>query len=140
MKTHKKSLGKDQSGFVFSLPILIIIGVLGVLGLGAASAINWRFLLAIMAMGIVGMAFAGVLFFKADFKMVMYASVIAIGIVFIVEVTFPVLVGGLIALFAMWNFKFLKGKPLILFALVGVGLLVMMMGTKFILLPMGILP
>lgn len=133
-------LKMDKRGFVLSLPILIIGGILAFLGMGVAATINWQFLLAVMAMGIIGIAFLGVVFFKADFKLVIYASIISIAIVFIVEVTFPVLVGGIIAIFAMWNFKYLKGKPLILFALVATGLAVMLFGATLVLAPMGVFP
>lgn len=133
-------LGRDQRGFILTLPIILIAGVLALFGFSAMAAIDWRFLLAMMAMGIVGMAFVGVLFFKADFKLVIVAALVSLMIVFIVEVTFPVIVGGLIAVAAMWNFKLLAKRPLMLFALIGVGLLVMVWGSYAILAPMGIVP
>lgn len=117
-----------------------IAAILAIFGFAAMSAIEWKFLLATMAMGIVGLSFVGVLFFHADFKMVIIAAVIAIGIVFIVEVSLPMIIGGVIIVAAMWNLKMLAKRPLMLVALVACGLLVMVLGANFVLYPMGILP
>ena len=134
-------LMRDERGLALTLPLLIILGIIGLLGLGAASTINWKFLLAVMAMGIVGLAFVGVLFFHADFKMVFLAAVVSFGIIFIVEVSLPVIVGAIIVIAAMYYFKFLIPKrPLIFTLMVLTGLLVMVWGSKAVLLPMGIVP
>ena len=132
---------RNERGFALTLPLLIILGIVAIFGFGAASAINWRFLLAVMAMGVVGLAFVGVLFFHADFKMVFLAAVVSFGIIFILEVSLPVIVGAIIIIAAMYYLKFLIPKrPLIFALMVLTGLLVMVWGAKAVLLPMGIIP
>lgn len=137
--------GSKQHGLVgergiASLIIIAIIAVLALFGFSAMAAINWKFILALFAMGIVGLSVVGVLFFKANWNMVMLAAVVSFGIIFIIEVTFPVLVGGLMVIFAMWQFKLLKGQPLMFVGLVGIGLTVMLLGAKLALYPLGIMP
>ena len=134
-----QNLMRDERGLA-GIVIAGIVALLAIFGLSAASTIEWRFLLAVMAMGIVGMAFVGVLFFKADFKMVLIAAVIAIGIVFIVEVSLPMIIGGVIIIAAMWHLKMLSKRPLMLLALVACGLLVMVLGANMVLIPMRVLP
>lgn len=130
---------RDERGLI-GLIGAAIIGIVALFGLSAAAAINWKFLLATMAMGVVGLAFVGVLFFHADFKMVLIAAVVSLGIVFIVEVSLPMIIGGAMVIAAMWHLKMLAKKPLMLGALVACGLLVMVLGANFVLLPMGVVP
>jgi len=120
--------------------VVAIIGIIALFGFSAAAAINWKFIIALFAMGIVGLAFVGLLFFHADFKMVLAAAVCSFGILFVLEVGFVTLIGGAVVITALWQMKILKGQPLIFVALVGTGLLVMLLGAKMMLIPLGVLP
>ncbi len=139
----KMRLGRDERGLLgvawLTLPILIT-GILGLLGISAVASVNWEFILALFAMGIIGISFVGVLFFKADKKLILFAILASTFIIVLVEVSFPVLVGGIIAIAAMWNMKLLKKRPLMLVTLVMTGLITMVWGSYAIILPMGILP
>ena len=147
--------GKSPTTFIFSdssrrclaedsgiapLILLAIVGIVGLLGVGFVAAFDWTPILAMFALGIVGIAFIGVIFFKANFNLVLIAAIVGIAIVFVMEVSLIVIVGAAITLFAMWNFKLLRGKPLMFALLVVSGLAVMLLGTQFILIPMGLMP
>lgn len=124
---------------IASIVIILIIAILGIFGFGVMAAINWKAILAIFAAGIIAMAVAGALFFKAKWEYVMICSIIALAIVFIIEVTFPMLVGGLVVMFAMWNFKSLGKKPIWFFGLILLGLGMMLFAKAFILVPLGMM-
>ena len=117
----------DDDCGIASLILVVIIAIAGLLGISFVSAFSWKPILAVFAAGIVAMAFAGVLFFKADFKFVMLAIASAVGIVFILEVSFPVIIGGVVILAAVWNLKLLTKKPILLGALVLLGLAMMLL-------------
>ena len=122
-------LMQDERGFVFTIPIILLL-CLGGFFLWGMAAINWQAILAVFAAGIIAMAFAGFFFFHADWNYVMIASIIALAIVFIVEISFPVLVGGLLVLGVVWNFKMLAKQPLIMMGLIILGIVVMMFTYK----------
>jgi hypothetical protein len=128
-----------ERGFA-QIVIIAIIGIIALFGFSAVAAINWKFILALFAMGIVAMAFVGVLFFKADFKMVMLAALCSFGIIFVLEVGFVTIIGGCVVLAALWQMKLLKKQPLIICTLVAIGLFVMLFGAKMVLLPLGVMP
>lgn len=131
---------RDERGLIGIIGI-VIIGIIALFGFSAAAAINWKFIIALFAMGIIGIAFIGVVFFKADFKMVIYAALASFGILVIIEITMPVLVGAALVLGALYYFKVLIPKrPLIFFLLVVTGLIVMVWGYAAIILPMGVYP
>lgn len=136
---NSPSLMRDERG-IAGIIVMGVVALLAVLGISAVAAVNWHFLLALFAMGIIGMAFVGVVFFKASPKLIMVAMLASVFIVVLVEVSFPVLVGGIIAIAAMWNMKLLKRQPLILAVLVITGVAVMIFGYTAVLLPMGIVP
>ena len=141
----KLSLAQDETGYMgvagfFGLIPLAIVAILAFFGIGMVASISWRPVLAIMAMGIIGIAFIGVVFFKANFNMVIFASIISISIVFIAEISLPVIVGAGMVLGAVWYMKMLKTKPLMFALLVIGGLVVMLAGKYMILVPLGVLP
>lgn len=136
---HLEKFYHDDCGIAGWI-VAAVIGFLVLFGFSAAAAIEWKFILALMAIGVIGIAFIGVVFFHADFSLVIAAALISLAIVFIVEISFPVVIGGLVVGAAMWNLKILRGKPLILFLLIVVGLGLMVWGSYYILLPMGIFP
>lgn len=122
----KMSLRRDQRG-IGILPI-IIIAILGIFGISLFSAINWRFLLALMVVVVMGLAVVGGVFFKIPFKYVVMVSVLCLGVVIFIEVTAPVILGLLLVGFAMW--KFTPEKHLaIMVALIGFGCLLVVWGT-----------
>ena len=139
MSGGRLSYSRDEGGIATIIVVAIAL-IAGLFLFSAAAAINWQFILAVMAMGVIGIAFIGVVFFKADFKLVIMAALVSLAIVFIVEVSFPVIVGGLIALGAVWHLKLLSKRPLILVSLVAAGLLVMLLGYHFVLIPLGVYP
>lgn len=130
-------LMRDERGIIGIIGVAII-GILALFSFSALAAINWQFLLAMMAMGIVALAFVGVLFFKADFKLVILAAVVSLGIVFIVEVSLPVIVGAIIVGFGMWKISPAK-QPMLFVGMVGLGLLVMVWAYRAMILG-GMLP
>ena len=130
---------RDEGGIATIIVVAIAL-IAGLFFFSAAAAINWQFILAVMAMGIIGISFIGVIFFRANFKLVIMAALVSLAIVFIVEVSFPVIVGGLIALGAVWHLKLLSKRPLILVSLVAAGLLVMLLGYHFVMIPLGVYP
>lgn len=119
-------LREDQAGFGWIM--IIVVAILGIFGYTALATINWKMILALFAAGIIAMAVAGAVFFHADWNLVMVCSLIALAIVFITEVSFPVIIGGFIAVFAMWNFKMFSKKIWLGVLLVSVGLGVMLLG------------
>ena len=130
---------KDERGFIFTIPIiLLLLGIGGFLIWGMAS-ISWKGIVAVFAAGIVAMAVAGAVFFKANWNFVMLAMIVALAIVFIMEVTFPVLIGGLIVLFAMWQYKLLSRQPLMFVGLIITGLMVMLLAKAMIMVPLGLM-
>jgi hypothetical protein len=121
-----RELRNDQAGFGWIA--IIVVAIMGIFGYTALAAINWRMILALFAAGIIAMAVAGAVFFKADWNLVMVCSLIALAIVFITEVSFPVIVGGFIAVFAMWNFKMFSKRIWLGVLLISIGLLTMVLG------------
>lgn len=134
-----QGLRDDQAGAI-SLLMILIVAVLGIFGFSLMAAINWKGVLALFAAGIIGIAMFGVVFMKQDFKIAMYASILALLIVFIVEVSFPMIVGGLMVLFAMYNYSSFSKKPIIFMMLIGVGLLMMILARTYVLVPLGVMP
>ena len=134
-----QGLRDDQAGAI-SLLMILIVAVLGIFGFSLMAAINWKAILALFAAGIIGIAMFGVVFMKQDFKIAMYASILALLIVFIVEVSFPMIVGGLMVLFAMYNYSSFSKKPIIFMMVIGVGLLMMILARTYVLVPLGVMP
>lgn len=135
---HHRAMGdKGIAGII----LIAIIGLIALFGIGTvAAAIDWSFLLGLMAMGIIGIAFIGTVFFKADFKLVIAAAVISLGIMFVLEVGFITLVGGALVILAGWNFNILKKQPLVFCLLVFTGLVTMFAGNILVLMPLGVFP
>ena len=120
-----RQLLRDECGLA-GIIIAAIVGIIALLGITITATINWRAILAVFAAGIIAMAFAGFFFFHAKFEYVIISAIIALAIVFMVEVTFPVLIGGILILAAVWHLKLLSKKPLILLALISLGLVMML--------------
>ena len=133
-----RGLRDDQAGIGWLM--IIVVAILGIFGFSFMAAINWKAILALFAAGIIGIAMFGVVFMKQDFKIAMYASILALLIVFIVEVSFPMIVGGLMVLFAMYNYSSFSKKPIIFMMLIGVGLLMMILARTYVLVPLGVMP
>ena len=130
----------NESIGIASLILVAIVAIAGLFGISMISAISWRPILALMAMGIIGITFIGVLFFKANFNLVIFASIVSISIVFITEVSLPVIVGAGMVLGAVWYLKLLKSQPLMFALLVMGGLVIMLAGKYMVLIPMGMIP
>jgi len=143
-RVNKGSSGKmqglrdDQTGIGWLM--IIVVAILGIFGFSALASINWKAILALFAAGIIAIAMFGVVFMHQDFKIAMYASILALLIVFIVEVSFPMIIGGLIILFAMYNYSSFSKRPIVFVMMIGVGLLMMILARTYILVPLGVLP
>lgn len=118
---------------------LIIAAVLALFGIAGVSAINLRFLMAVLILTTIGLAVVGSLFFRVPFKYVIILAVICLGIVVFMEVTAPVVAGLLVVAFAMWKLTPMK-QPAMFVGLVGVGLLLVVWGSKFAIETLGVLP
>jgi hypothetical protein len=124
---------KDQGGLI-PLVILAIIGLIALFGVWGMSLTSWKGVIAVLAAGTIAMAVAGAVFFKANWNYVLLAIIMAFAIVFITEISFLALIGGLMVVFALWNLKILSKNIAIFVALVGIGLLVMLISYKLMLL------
>jgi len=124
---------KDQGGLI-PLVVLAIIGLIALFGVWGMSLTSWKGVIAVLAAGTIAMAVAGAVFFKANWNYVLLAIIMAFAIVFITEISFLALIGGLMVVFALWNFKILSKNIAIFVALVGIGLLVMLISYKLMLL------
>ncbi|KUO40643.1 MAG: hypothetical protein APZ16_04500 [Candidatus Hadarchaeum yellowstonense] len=124
---------KDQGGLI-PLVVLAIIGLIALFGIWGMSLTSWKGVIAVLAAGTIAMAVAGAVFFKANWNYVLLAIIMAFAIVFITEISFLALIGGLMVVFALWNFKILSKNIAIFVALVGIGLLVMLISYKLMLL------
>ena len=120
------SLRRDQRGI--GLFTILIIALVGLFGIGILGSLNWNFLLAIMMILVIGLAMVGVVFFKMDFKYVMIISMICLAITLFVTVTPVVIMGFLVAGFAMWKLTPEKHLAMMV-ALIGLGLLLVVWGT-----------
>jgi len=133
-------LMRDERGLA-GIIIAGIIGIIALFGFSAASAINWHFIVALLALGLVGISLVAAVLRIIDPKMVVYAVIAALGIVFVVEVNLVVLVGAIMVIGAIYYFKILVPKQLLVFTLMVLGgLVVMLFGYKAVLLPLGIIP
>lgn len=133
---------KDERGFIFGLTIpIIIIGIVGLFLFGAAAAINWHFIIAVIAFISVPIAFIGVVFFKADNKIITYSIVGAIALVLLIEVNIYNMLGLILIAGTMYYFKLLVPNRISMFvALLGVGGLFLILGYTYILIPLGVVP
>lgn len=135
----KMQLGRDERGLIGILG-LGLVGILALFGFTAMGGINLMYLIGLFAMGIIAMAVVGVVFFKAKSKLIMVAVLASMSIILLIQVNFIIIVGGFVAIFALWNWKVFKKNPLVLTSLIMTGLIVMVWGKYAVLLPMGILP
>ena len=119
----------DQRGILgLSLPVLILLAILGIFGFSIIGAINWKFLMAIMMFLVIGLTLIGVVFMKMDFKYVIIVSMICLAITFVITVTPAVIMGFLVVGFAMWKLSPQKHLALMI-ALIGIGLILVLWGS-----------
>jgi hypothetical protein len=118
---------------------IIIIAFLALFGLAAVSAISFKFLLAVLIITTIGLGVVGALMFKVDFKYVVILALVCLGIVVFMEVTAPVIVGILVVALAMWKLSPAK-QPALFVGLIGVGLIMVVWGTKLAIEVLGIVP
>jgi len=135
----ERMLWKDERG-QFQILLVGIVALLALFGIGIGSAISLKFLIGIFAMGILGMSFIGVVFFKADPKLILLALIATFAIITFIELTIPMVIGLLIFAGIVWQLKLLAKKPTILIVLVAAGLLIIIAGQVLVLQPMGIAP
>jgi len=130
---------RNEGGIIPIIILIAIVGIFGVFSLWAMASINWKGIIAVFAAGIVAMAVAGAVFFKANWSFVMMSMICALAIVFILEVGFITLIGGLMILLVLWNYKMFSKNILIFALLVIIGLIVMIAGKYLVMVPLGMM-
>jgi hypothetical protein len=134
-----RQLGRDQRGFLgLSIP-LIILAILGVLIFSWLSSINWGFLLVVMMVVVLGLMVYGAVFKGIDFKYVVIVALLCLALAMILTITIPVILGLLFVGFAMWKLTPAK-QPALFVMMVGVGLVLVVIGSKLAVESLGILP
>lgn len=129
----------DDSG-IFGMGIGTIVMLIAVLfGFSLFGSINWKFLLSLFMLVAVGISVIGFALGKIkNFKYILYITMICIGITFILEVTPIVIIGIFIVAGTMWKFSPHK-QPAIFVALIGMGMLLVLYGSRALIL-LGLTP
>lgn len=131
---------REQGGFILGgLGLLVVLALGGIMITGFIASINWMYLIAVMAMVIIVVAMVGAVKYKMPFQFVILISMISMAVVVFIGV--GVLAAAGLMVLGVVLFKFSPSKqPAIFVGLVAVGLLTVIWGTKFILIPMGLIP
>jgi len=131
-------LWSDDAGI--ATPIIVAIaGILGLLGISTAASINWKFLLATLVMVAIVLAVAGTVFFGVPFEQVIIVSILCLGIVTFIEVGVLAAAGLIVIGGAFYRVSPMK-QVWVFVALIGFGLLTVILSKQFLIVELGMVP
>ncbi len=141
MNNNKRSLGTDQGGIIFTLPV-IVASILGILGISLISTIDWTFLVPLFAMGTMFVAVVGFSFGKIKkFNHVLYIAVGMTAVMVFIEIGAMTAAGVAVIGASIYYFGPGSAKqPAFFIGLIGAGMLLMIWGATYVLAPMGVVP
>lgn len=128
----EKTIRKDQGGLIGTTGMIIIAAIAGVLGIGAASTLDWTFIVATMMMAVIALTIVGTIWFGVPFNRVIIMSMICLGIVTFLEIGVLPAAGLIVVGGTFYRFNPVGNQQIWFFlALIGVGLLAVIWGAEF---------